>query len=61
MSIEGTHHGVSRKHLGLYLAEFDYKYNTRKLTDGERTSMGIKMVGGKRLKLHAKGGNLVEK
>ena len=61
MSIEGTHHGVSRKHLGLYLAEFDYKYNTRKLTDGERTSMGIKMVGGRRLKLHAKGGNLVEK
>lgn len=51
-AVEGTHHGVSHKHPGLYLAEFDYKYNTRKLTDGARTEMGIKMVGGRRLKYH---------
>jgi hypothetical protein len=28
---------VSLKHLSLYLSEFDFRYNTRKVTDGERT------------------------
>lgn len=50
-SIDGTHHSVSRKHLPLYLAELDYKYNTRKATDGARTATGIKMMEGKRLML----------
>lgn len=48
-SIDGTHHHVSGKHLPLYLAEIDYKYNTRKVTDGARTASGIKLVAGKRL------------
>jgi transposase-like protein len=48
-SIAGTHHSISRKHTGLYLAELDHKYNTRKLTDGERTVLGIKQMEGKRL------------
>ena len=34
-----------------YLAELDYKYNTRKVTDGARTVGAIKMVEGKRLML----------
>lgn len=35
----------------LYFAELDHKYNTRKLTDGERTVIGIKGIEGKRLML----------
>lgn len=50
-SIAGTHHNVSGKHLPLYMAELDYKYNTRKVTDGARTASGIKLVEGKRLML----------
>lgn len=51
-SLDGTHHNVSRKHLPLYMAELDHKYNTRDLTDGERTVIGIGMIEGKRLTLH---------
>jgi transposase-like protein len=50
-SLDGTHHHISRDHAGLYFAELDYKYNTRKATDGERTKVGLKMVEGKRLTL----------
>jgi transposase-like protein len=57
-SIDGTHHNISRKHTGLYFAELDHKYNTRKLTDGERTVIGIKGMEGKRLMLRTpKSGN----
>jgi hypothetical protein len=50
-SIDGTHHHVSRKHLPLYVAELDYKYNTRKDTDGVRTVKSIEKATGKRLML----------
>lgn len=50
-SIDGTHHHISRKHTGLYFAELDHKYNTRDVTDGERTVLGIKGMEGKRLML----------
>ena len=50
-SIDGTHHHISRKHTGLYFAELDHKYNTRKLTDGQRTVAGIQRMEGKRLML----------
>jgi transposase-like protein len=50
-SLDGTHHQVSAKHLPLYLAEFDYKYNTREETAGARTSIGIPKIVGKRLML----------
>jgi transposase-like protein len=50
-SLDGTHHHVSAKHVPLYLAELDYKYITRKSTDGARTAGGIKLVEGKRLML----------
>jgi transposase-like protein len=47
--IIGTFHNVSKKHLPLYLAEFDHRYNYRKVTDGERTIEGLAKVEGKRL------------
>ena len=51
-SIDGTHHQVSRKHPHLYLSELDFKYNTRKETDGARTNVGIRRMEGKRLMMH---------
>jgi transposase-like protein len=45
----GTFHSVSREHLHRYVAEFAFRYNTRKLDDGERTSIAIKNAEGKRL------------
>ncbi|MGH9126292.1 MAG: transposase [Acidimicrobiales bacterium] len=35
-AFDGTHHHVSREHLPRYLAEFDYRYTTRKASDHER-------------------------
>lgn len=52
-SIDGTHHSVSGKYLPLYMAELDYKYNTRKVSDGARTASGIKGVEGKRLMMRS--------
>ena len=37
-SIDGTHHHVSVEHLNRYLGEFDFRYTTRKMSDGERTA-----------------------
>jgi transposase-like protein len=48
-SLSGTFHHVSEKHLDRYLAEFDYRYNSRKEKDGERTKEAIRRVAGKRL------------
>jgi transposase-like protein len=47
--VVGTFHHVSEQHLPLYLAEFDHRHNTRFLTDGERTVIGLKKSAGKRL------------
>jgi hypothetical protein len=32
----GTYHHMSEAHLGRYCAEFDFRYNTRSMNDGER-------------------------
>lgn len=48
-SIDGTHHAVSREHLDRYLAEFDFRYSTRKVNDSERMRMVMGNTGGKRL------------
>ncbi|MEY2476590.1 MAG: hypothetical protein QOG87_1905 [Actinomycetota bacterium] len=48
-SIDGTHHKVSRAHLHRYLAEFDFRFSTRKTTDTGRMEMLMRQVGGKRL------------
>jgi len=50
-SIDGTHHNISREHTDLYFAELDFKYNTRKVTDGERSVEAIRLIEGKRLML----------
>jgi transposase-like protein len=49
-SVDGTYHHVSAQHLHRYLAEFDYRYNSRKVKDGERTIEAIKKTAGKRLR-----------
>lgn len=35
--IVGTFHHVSKRHLHRYLNEFDFRFNHRKIKDGERT------------------------
>jgi len=50
-SIDGTHHHISPQHTGLYFSELDHKYNTRKVTDGERTVDAIQNIESKRLML----------
>lgn len=47
--IVGVYQHVGKQHLNRYLAEFDFRYNTRKITDGERTVMALKGIEGKRL------------
>src|SRR5580704_10008400 len=56
--IIGTFHQVSKKHLPLYLAEFDHRFNERKVSDGERTVSALKMAEGKRLTLKPLKGGL---
>jgi len=45
----GVYHAVSKKHLPRYLAEFDFRWNHRKLNDGERLVAAVKNSVGKRL------------
>lgn len=47
--VYGTFHSVSKKHLHRYMSEFEFRYNTRSLTDGERIAAAIKATEGKRL------------
>lgn len=47
--INGVYHHVGRKHLHRYLSEFDFRYNARKITDGERALEALKGFEGKRL------------
>jgi transposase-like protein len=47
--VVGTFHHISAQHLPLYLAEFDHRHNCRKMSDGERTDVGLQKVLGKRL------------
>jgi transposase-like protein len=47
--VMGTFHSVSRKHLPNYLNEFQFRWNTRKMDDGQRVAQAIKAIDGKRL------------
>jgi transposase-like protein len=49
--INGVYHHVGRQHLHRYLSEFDFRYNSRKEKDGDRTLMALKSTSGKRLML----------
>ena len=45
----GTYHHMSEAHLGRYCAEFDLRYNTRDMNDGERAAAILKGALGRRL------------
>ena len=47
--ITGIYHAVSKEHLHRYVSEFDFRWNTRKLNDGQRTALAIQGALGKRL------------
>lgn len=47
--IVGSFHHVSKRHLQRYLDEFDFRYNARKIPDGERAVLAVKGTAGKRL------------
>jgi len=47
--LHGIYHSVSPKHLPLYMREFSFRYNTRKMNDGERVVAAIQAANGKRL------------
>lgn len=48
-AVIGAFHHVSDAHLPRYLSEFDFRWNTRKLSDWERTREALEMIEGKRL------------
>lgn len=52
-SIDGTHHHVSVEHLPRYLAEFDFRYSTRKISDTARMEKMVSQAGGRRLTYRA--------
>ncbi|WP_337188073.1 IS1595 family transposase [Phenylobacterium sp.] len=47
--VYGVYHHVSEAHLARYLVEFDFRYNTRGVTDMERTQAVAEGIVGKRL------------
>ncbi|WIW55157.1 transposase [Mesorhizobium mediterraneum] len=54
--IFGAFHQVSAKHLGRYLSEFDYRWHTRRDSDGSRTLGAIGTAFGRRM-MYRKGAN----
>lgn len=47
--MRGVYQHCAEKHLHRYLAEFDFRYNARKITDGERAALALVGISGKRL------------
>ena len=47
--VMGSFHHISEKHMDRYLNEFSFRWDLRKVTDGERTVEAIKASEGKRL------------
>ena len=50
--VYGNFHSISEAHLHRYLSEFDFKYNTRAMSDAERGDELLKGAKGKRLMYH---------
>jgi transposase-like protein len=48
-SLDGTHHSVSKEHLQRYPSEFEFRWNTSKLTDSDRVVALVDGSVGKRL------------
>ena len=49
--IIGTYHHISQQHLDRYPAEFNFRYNSRKVDDGFRMVLAVEGAKGKRLML----------
>ena len=49
--VHGTFHHISKKHLSRYCNEFSFRWDNRKVTDGERAEQAVKGMWGKRLPL----------
>jgi transposase-like protein len=49
--IIGTYHHISKQHIDRYLAEFNFRYNSRKVDDAFRMILAIDGAKGKRLVL----------
>lgn len=47
--VYGTFHHVSKKHIARYCDEFSFRWNTRKMSDGEAALTAISGFAGKRL------------
>mgnify|MGYP001390275626 CR=1 FL=1 len=47
--MKGVYQHCGKQHLKRYLSEFDFRYNTRKLTDAERRDIALQGIAGKRL------------
>ena len=47
--IVGAFHHVSKEHLHRYLAEFDFRWDNRQVSDAGRRDLAIQQVEGKRL------------
>lgn len=47
--VYGVFHNVSKKHLHRYVGEFEFRWNTREMDDGERVRAAIRGADGKRL------------
>lgn len=47
--VYGTFHNISEAHLHRYLAEFDFRYNSRDISDAERAANLLRGAKGKRL------------
>ena len=59
--INGTYVSVEPFHLFRYLDEQAYRYNNRKMTDGERFDLAVKGIIGKRVTFDQLTGKEAEK
>lgn len=48
-SLDGTHHAVSKEHLQRYATEFEFRWNTSKMSDPERVQALVDGATGRRL------------
>jgi transposase-like protein len=47
--MKGVYQHCAEKHLQRYINEFDFRYNTREMSDSERADLALKGIEGKRL------------
>lgn len=47
--MKGVYQHCAKRHLHRYLAEYDFRYNERKITNSERSEIALRGIVGKRL------------